>query len=468
MPTEIVKNEDGIYWDNTKISFFRKTNDQVDYLSPDEVECIKTDCGWECHISNSLKDTVLGIMIPVNDFELLVHDQPTDLYKSKRYYFNPEHELERLLKLKLKDLNEIGSPIVHFMGKDRVFSWSCPNECVISTFVNQYKWYINIEAHAWENLVFYLDESSNYLINLQRFPSVRKTVLMNETVSMDTIKRSLLAGHTPTRELKNPANVLQQAREIQAELTKFEIDSALIGSLARRLNSIAVNINDIDLMVENKEQLYRANSALGAFSDFVSITDNGARLKFKNTIVEICYDNYNILRGKNYLVQKHGLTYVDAEGLLWLYMINLFACNIDEHSDDYKNQIINALASLSQAQEIREFGVVPYAKEIPHYSSECFKLCEQLSTSIMKYFDIRINKPFTIRCFQNDSGYLFPIVNLGSQCDAEVVINFVPQIAIWKDISGQQLPIKVNPYQDFSVLHIPKVELPGVLECSTV
>lgn len=464
MPSTVITKDDGIYWNDTRISFLRKINNGFEYLTIKDINYVQTECGWEFHVSNSLEDAILGIMIPINS-ELLIYDRPADLYKSKRYYYSPARELERLLKINPKDVNKIQAPIIHLINKDRTYSWSCPNECLISTFVSQYQWYVNLEVHAWESLTFFLDESTNYLINMQRFPHSPSEILINETTSIKSMEQALLTGSRPRSLLNESHKIVQVVRELQLELLKHNFTSIIIGSLARRLNGIPVDVNDIDIMFLNKKELNNASLIMRTFSDTIQINEKNAKFKYQNYYVELCFDNYNILTGKNYTIQKHGLTYVDIEGLLWLYMINLLACNLDEHSDDYKNHVLNALVSIHQIHSTNEFRILPYAKEIPDYSKKCTELCTHLSLSEMKYVDVRINKPFTVRCFQKDHSFLYPIVNLGSKCDAEIAVNCLPHKSIWKDISGREEPLKADLYNGFSLIHISEVELPGVLEC---
>lgn len=461
--TEITTNQGEILWNAHPIQFFSKTPSNIDeYLNSNNIEIARSDCGWSFIIQNPA--TITGLMIPIGSFEVIICDTPIEMYKSKQHYYAPARELERILQFNIRDLNIIESPIVHFISDRISSSWSCPNECIISTFVHNYQWHINFVTIAQDSLTFFLDESSNFLVNMQRFPLERKEVLINETSSIHAMQRALLSGSTPRQRPNYSHDIIQKTRHIQLELTQHNIKSAIIGSLARRLNSIPVDVNDIDLMVSNKEELDKAINAVGSFTDVLKIQGNSAKFQHCDYTIELCCDNYNILPGKNNIVHRHGLTYVNIEGLLWLYMINLFACNIDEHSDDYKNHILNALCSLCEGRKLEE-SVIPYQGNMDDYSKRCFELCQQLSSAEMKYYDIRINKPLTIRCFQDSEKTMYPIVNLGSPCGAQVVINFVPKKAHWNDIKGRDMSVSIEPQNEFSIIRIPDVDVPGILEC---
>lgn len=448
------------------IAFFKKKPGQTEeYLDKKDIVIEKTDCGWMFRVPATDKPQILGIMIPTGSLDVVIGVTPLDLYKSKRYYYAPSRELERLLRLNAHDFNALESPIVHMIDNDKAFAWSCPNECLVSCFVHQYKWCINFEAITWgDHVTFFLDESINSLINLQRYPHRSKKVLINETTSLKSMQKALLTGAQPRRHPNHPHDFIRKARQIQLELSKRDLDSVIIGSLARRLNSVPVDINDIDLMVEDKDKLHRAIDVIESFTDRITLHDTHAKFKHEDCTIDICYDNYNILAGSNHIINQHGLTYLGAEGLLWLYMINLFACESGEHSDDYKDYVNNAIVSLCKTQT-GEFDIIPHGKTIPDYSKKCSELCLLLSEGQMEYRDIRINKPFLVRSFRKEDEFFYVIVNQGSCCDAELVIDQTPTTVTWQDISGETKIITPIPGQSFSIAHIPQIYLPGVVRC---
>lgn len=468
MKDHILIGDGAVTWDKNPILFFRKDTIKKDddYFSEKDITIQKTDCGWTFQLPAINKPDVLGMMIPAHLHEVIIDNNPLDLYKSKRYYYSPSRELERILKINPHDFNNMETPIIHMVNENEAFAWSCPNECIVSSFIYQHKWYVNFEAIAWEDkITFFLDCSSNMLINLQRYPPLKKEILINETTSLKEMQQALLTGSKPRDHPNHPHALIREARSVQLELKKRNLDSVIIGSLARRFNSVPVDVNDIDLMVRDKDQLHGAIDVLESFTDRISLHDSHAKFQHQNCTIDVCYDNFNILPGTDYIISKHGLSYLTTEGLLWLYMTNLFACEMDEHSDDYRNHVNNAITSLYRTHKFGEFDLIPYGSVIPDYSKICFKLCKTLSEAKLEYRDIRINKPFLIRSFRIEDNFFYSIVNLGSCCDAEVVIDQTPSEVIWSDISGEVKSIKPIHHQNFSVVNIPQVSFPGILQC---
>lgn len=466
MTDDLQISNEQILFQNHPIVFFKKTPGKADeYFTPKDITVEKTDCGWQFQIPAKSSPDVLGIMIPAYSLEVMIDNSPLDLYKSKQFYYSPSKELERIFNLNPHDLNDLKRPIVHMSNQDKAFAWSCPNECLISSFVYQYQWYINFKAVVWEDhMTFFLDQSTNYLVNLQRYSYQDEEVLINETTSLKTMQKALLTGTKPRSHPNHPHALIREARQVQLELQKRHLDSVIIGSLARRLNSVPVDVNDIDLMVRNKDQLHFAIDVLESFADRLSLHDMHAKFQHQDCTIDICYDNYNIMHSASY-VSKHGLVYLETEGLLWLYMINLFACEMDEHSDDYKDHVTNAIVSLHRTHKLGEFDLIPYGADIQNHSKKCFDLCQQLFEAKIEYRDIRINKPFLVRPYRKEDEFFYVIVNLGSCCDAEVVIDQIPDSAIWEDISGTKKTINLVPHDTFSIACIPQISLPGILRC---
>lgn len=465
---DIQINNDHISFQGNLISFFTKRVEQTEeYFTIQDIAIEETDCGWTFRLPATDSPQILGIMIPVGPLDVMIDTAPLDLYKSKKYYYSsPSREIERILQLNIHDLNNLEIPVVHMIDDDRAFAWSCPNECLISSFVHLHRWHINFEAITWENnLTFFLDKSTNALVNLQRYPHKPKEILINETTSLKTMQKALLAGAQPRSHPNHPHPLVREARQIQLELKKRHLHSVIIGSLARRLNSVPVDVDDIDIMVETKEKMSGAIDVLESFADRISLHDFHAKFEHQDYTIDVCYDNYNILSGAGHVISRHGLTYLGTEGLLWLYMINLFACEMNEHSDDYKDHVINAITSLHRTHKLGEFDLIPYGSVIPDYSQKCTDLCSLLSDTEMEYRDIRINKPFLVRPFKKDNEFFYVIANQGSLCDAELIIDQIPETVTWEDIAGNKATITPTAHQTFSVVRIPQISVPGILRC---
>ena len=461
MDSKITTSDNRILWDDHPIRFFKKVVHGDVYLKNNEIDIDQTDCGWSFKIT---VDTpcILGLMIPITSYEIIIVDMPVVLHKSKRFYCPRTRNLERLMKLKRFDVNYISIPVVHFTKDDKACSWSYEGECIISTFVAKSQWHLNLEVWSHGESTFFMDESSNFLVNLQRHPVPRGEVLINKTTSIRTMQRALLFGHKPRKNPNHTHDTIRMARGLQLELKKHKIDSIIIGSLARRLNAIPVDVEDIDLMIRDIDSMTEAINVLGSLADPLQKDS----FLYRDHIIDLCYDNYNNLPSKNYTITRHGLTYLSMEGLLWLYMINLFATELDEHSDDYRDHVVNALVSIQRNCSTGEFDILPYAKSIDDFSSVCYDWCETLSGAVQEYRDIRINKPLSIRCFRDRKKHFYPIINFGSICDAEIVIDVIPETATWQTPTEQTANVSFTPHDTFSVVNIPNVPALGLLTCT--
>ncbi|KKM61273.1 hypothetical protein LCGC14_1533350 [marine sediment metagenome] len=457
---------DAILWNKLPIHFFYKKRSKITYLSAIEVKASKMNCGYVFTINPPEQPDIIGIMMP-RIGEIIIDDFYLDHQTLQFYCPYGGDVLQKTHSLGRFDVPRIDTPIVHLIHENAAYAWSCPSECIITCgFQYQYESYINIEAVATLPYEFTLDISTNYLINLQRYPTSKKQFLINKYTPISTIKKAILNGGIPRSMPSNPDQIIESARILQQLIkSKDNIQSAIIGSLARRLNGINVDVNDIDLMCYSKQDAINTIDTLSNIANCRWAEDGRGLLNYNGINVDICYDNFNVLPGSNFARNRHGLSFIDVEGLILMYAINWIVLSQNQPTKIHQDHLGESIYSLLNSLPDSEYSIQIDNVEIHDYSDCCRKLLNLLQDAQLQYRDLRINRPFMARLFQEKDTHYITIINNGSVNDVRIIIDFLPKKATWQDITGNTQKAKIDLQEDFCIIYLDQIYLPGVLIC---
>ena len=463
-PDEIKSNQ--ILFFGKPLMFFVK-NEDISYLPLDDVLVEKTDCGYQFAIQRDSTE-IIGMMIPTVSSKILIDQKAVDPNRTKRYYY--QHDGNYFLQLYgfgKFDVDRIATPLVHFVKDGKTYSWSSPPECVISSFQHLYEPHINIETAASNEATFFLDVSSSHIVNQQRYKVERKEVLINEYSDVVHLKESLLYGHVPREVPNSPSDIMKTVRELQSSLTSQEVDSVITGSLARRLNNIAIDVHDIDLMVSTPDDVTKATSILDSSCDRVYIKDHRSKFMHNDLEIDVCFDNYNLLPASNFLVNRMELKFLSLEGLMWLYLMDLFAISRNEYTETYKDHVMRALYSISKGMPGRDIGIIPDIENMECYSQGFLEILQEMKDFTQEYRDVRISPPFDTRIYRKDNLFMLPVINQGSVNDVRIIVDFLPKKSEWTDVSGKKEIVEQELRENFVILHLKQIHLPGVIRCQS-
>lgn len=425
----------------------------------------KSDCGYILTFPHIKASDIIGLALSREAFSTVVIDERDIIsFKNSKHYYKKDGYLLKDGFINSDQVNSCSRPIAHLVGDTQTYSWSTPSECVISLYNDNYKPYVRFECIAYSNHQFFLDISSHYLINCQRYPLDRPTMLLNSYSGKHHVKQALLLGAIPRGPIK-PDAAIKQTQDIQRELRSRNIESVLIGGLARRLNGIIADVTDIDLMTKDIEQFERASQVISNFADEVQATDKYKTFLLSNTKIDLSYDNFHVLPGFAFTIQRHDISYLSLEGLWILYSTNLMQTRFEEHTEDYTRHIEDCLFSICSSMDVREYMIRPM-KDCKGLGERCCDLCEMMVESKMLYSDVRINQPFQVNGFLGSDILYCPIVNLGSPQKAQIILPQKIKSVTLHALSGNELcSAKLIHETAFSIIRTGIIQHGALLVC---
>lgn len=471
------KQDDVVLFNGHPIYFFIKTQNCESYISTDQIKIEPTDCGYELSFPHEPGD-VIGINVPslglkkrIGNELKYIPDHVDDFY----YYTNGDSyglsELHNIGKSRFVD-----SPIVHLIDKDVSYSFSSSStENIFSFFDMSYEPYFNIISASDGQCKFFVDISSNYLVNLQRHKIEPGSILINSFSNLQDISFAIFYNKQIRQSPDFHPEMIQKTREIQKILKENGFLSVIYGSLACRLNGIQIDVSDVDLLIEgDSKNCIKAASVLSEVADLKIVNDKRVDLEYNGLSFDLSWDRYQFFDEYKYFVFRDGLCYLELTGMLWINLMCKYS--IDKYYEmrfkQQKNEknLYACMAKLNMQNASSKYGVCSYQEQefqivrqcIPHAISLCSKL--NLATPI--YEDIRINDPFQINAFQLDNIKHICIVNNGSLQPARVVVPNIVHRATWRDVSGKILNIlNIEKHDTFSIIYLNNIFYTGILSC---
>ena len=434
------------------------------YLQPGDVFMQQRDSGASFRLRASEPVTMVipchgGRVIVGDEFETINLNVVTNFYCS-----GPTQLIDRT------DCASISAPIAHILLPDYVWSCSVFGECRISCFKSAYEQYLSITGIPdVDHITFDLDVTTNYRVALQRTGVQPKTLFHYNGLSRAQVEYALLHGARLQRAFPDVIVNVQHARQLQEVFSKHDLFSVITGSLARAINGQSCQVRDIDLMFKTKYAMQQASAILIDLGYQMTLTD-AKRIEMRRAqdIVDLSYDNYNLLTMPYHLRQTDGLRFLDAEGLLWIALLSAHEWFTNQTRIGYPQ---NQQALYDCTRHAYHFGLPcssTIGEEIRQFDEHfinCERLCDALFKEKQMFVDTRINEPFRVNTFGDQTHRLYSIINKGTVADLRLVTDFLPDSAEFEDISGKSITGRIEKKGIFSLIFLDGVDLPGVLRC---
>ncbi len=451
------KNEQWFEIDGFNISFMRiNCSGDLLHFPVEDVILRKTDCGYSFEVYYSGTVTML---VSCCGEHLLVDDniKEVNLDLTTEYY----HRITDTYVETAEYMTPISRPIIHCV-KDRVFSFSTPSECIIQCFLYDYQPAFSIETTNQECSKFLIDIASNYLLNLQRYKTNRGAIYLEDHIDVKQMAEILYYAYDIIPKSIIPIELMNTAKRVQKILKDEGVFSVIFGSLANILNGLDVQVRDIDLMFTSKD-MRKARDVLVNHGEIIEDTDFRSRIKIDDCKVEVSYDRFKLLSPLRHICTENGLTYFNVHGLLLICLMSFYRLHRETHVFDYTTK--------AERQSYRAYRLLdpePDTTILPGIQEDKFRsifleLLDKLHHAEMAYYDVRINRPFSLQCYKDENVMLLPILNRGSSQNARIIVPKNPIKATWRDISGHVEEIKCESHEDFTILFVSDLWLPGVL-----
>lgn len=454
---KIVQHNNYFELDNIKIMFFYKTRfGGEQYISGNDIEFESNEYNAKFLVKSS---GTIGMMVYNFKGNLLADDclNYVDPKISQQFVNTENHIVEGSI--------QIDRPIMNCISEKETYSFSSPNEVVITTFQYGFEPAFNIIGEYADTATFYIDKSTNYLVNLQRYPVDPKEKIFHKYCDIKEMGECLYKGYVLAEDIQNPQDKTLVANEILS-ITKCGV---IVGSLAGFLNGMPIHANDVDIMFDNKEQMREAaNNVCAQLGCTISEqTEFRIRIKYKDTLLEFGYDRFNLLKEPKHIRIYKDLKYLDMEGILQMCLITHYRLYRSSHVDQYHNkvsaQIFRYMTYMNPYFIYEDETIMPNV--FPEKYFGFFKeLLGKINKSKLEYLDVRVNSPFRIKCFSEDNLWHMPIANLGSPNDARIICPPIKS-AKWRDITGRVEEVEYQDHDNFSIIFVDKIDFPGILTC---
>jgi len=255
---------DGKYYFLNNIPIHIYANDYIlsanrYYLSIDKVKIHNTDCGY-LFIINSVGCQSVTMVIPTCNRKIIVGDgyEYLDPVITHKFYYNGFTSL-----LNSEKTSRCYSPIVHLIQDDDAWSCSVFGECLISCCRDMYEQYIEITGIPNnESISFYIDQSSNYKINLQRQNIDNRVIQYHNSLDINEMKSAIYHGAKLEQITFDIETMIKDVQYVQSLFDKVDLYSVITGSFAEQLNGINCIVNDCDFMFKNKTSIMYAEAIL--------------------------------------------------------------------------------------------------------------------------------------------------------------------------------------------------------------
>lgn len=434
------------------------------YVGVNDVFVQHHDGGVSFRLRSSEPTTMV---VPCHSGQIIVGDDFEPLNRnvvSNFYYAGPTSLLSR------DDCAEISAPYAHIVFSEKAWSCSVFGECRIACFKSNFEQYVSLTGIPdVDHITFHIDATTNYRVSLARMGVQPKTVSYSSGLSRSQVEYALLHGAKVRRAYPDVTINIAQARALQSSLNSHELYSVITGSLARALNGQSCAVRDVDLMFKTKYAMQHAALILKDTGyEVVGSSEKRIQLQREQELVDLSWDNYNLLTMPHHVRENDGLRYLDAEGLLWIALLSAHEWFFNKSRIGYPQ---NQQALYDCTRHAFQRGLPcssVIGEEIIHYDaylSNCEQLCDELSHETQLFVDTRVNEPFRANTFGDQTHRLYSVVNMGTVSDLRLVTDFIPTTAEFEDIAGRKIVGEIEKQEGFSMIFLKGVDLPGVLRC---
>jgi hypothetical protein len=408
------------------------------------------------------------LVVPCFDGEVFVGDEyePVDTNRVSEWYSPGPTEL-----MAGSTASRIYAPFLHVVS-DNVFSYSVFGECLISCFQQAYEEYASLTGVPHEGFItFYLHATENMKVALGQF-GVRPREPRIFPYSMDRNEMESCIYYGTPMELVEPNadKLIDVARMAQGLFARANLDSIITGSLAQYLNNQDCFVQDIDIMLRDRPSMVHAAEILNNYKFERTINEEKWIRMEGDAIIDLSYDNHNVMTMRWHRRESHQLVFMDSEGLMWMSLVALYECYRNKDPQMARRVSRSLFEMTAYAFDRRQpcNSVVGLETQLlEQYRAKCIELANQLSQYHLLFKDTRVNKPFRVNCFgENETTRHYAVINLGLKANLRLVTDFIAETAMWIDISGEQKVARIEKHDGFSMIFVDELLWPGVLTCT--
>lgn len=488
----------------------RVTDKDFTYETLDYVDINETDIGYILKVKK--RDCFISMMVPISNEKIIMGNKPyyCNLNRTEQYVYS-KSELNSVNTFLRNEINnekntpELEYPIAHLVNDEMVYSFSTGNtEALFTIYRHNYLPYIQILTYGFkddDHTTFFIDRSSNYLINLKRFEQNKlKPIHINSYTNLHDMKLALYQQ----RDIYHRAEVadkIELAKRVQRFLEDLGIRSCLVGSGSLKMNDMDVNVDDIDLLIEPKDaqKLEDAkNAILNEFnvtnSEIISnpSPDNYASniaFSFLVNGVKVEIDGYDYQRiltdGHSFYedrikkVDGICVSKLEYQFLCWLILEQdakrsefsveyatyrnenlLKIVRYFQYSDNYDGELFHRSLFTKNADRYFEY--------VKDYTDRFIELYSYIKNSRKSYIDVRINDPFFVNAYESENSYQLVVYNSGSSNKARVIFPFEITECLWMDLEmNENCNVNFDYDGNITIIYLPETKSIGLLQIKT-
>ncbi len=302
----------------------------------------------------------------------------------------------------------------------------------------------------------------------QNNPRTIQSINITEFINKQTMQKVLFGGWK-INDIDGPSEyLLNITRRMQELLHRNSIRTCIVGSMAMHLHGIRTNVLDIDILTNRKSSLQKIVNILQKEECDLSIVQDpkgemsSLRIILPDGQIDITYVNrFDWLNG---IDDINGFRVIKKEHLLFMKLVKDFERNILT-PDLSKNKNVSAILSLMHAFSP---WLYPFLDEyLSHdYMPRFYHLYKELQDGQWYEHTVSVNQPFICNAFIKGKIILIPVINTGTESEANVSISDEINKAIWMPLeSSDDTQCQIDHSGGKTNVHIARVESLGLLTC---
>lgn len=342
---------------------------------------------------------------------------------------------------------------IHFYKGSEVCSFILDHKASVSFGYSDFNFCAFIDIRSSTDITMSIETSQSWFWNMRNFNISREPIYLVDIVLDSDLFSTLLYGRKIITDYPDPIQLLQCASMVQKILQQHDIVSILIGSLAEHINGIKCSVGDIDLMVQTESDVQRAKEVIESNASF-------------DSKIDISYDNYNILNGKNALFdEKFDVTYMNNDGLLIMSLLKYYEVQNNPYLVYNKNA--QSVARCMSHGRNTKLLHNPFVNQKRYNTSALLSIASRLCLS--KFYHCKIScEPscFKATVFrENDQSILCPVICNGPNTPFKLSIPFSVDRAHWISVDGTSSDCRLYKSLHHTEITLKQTNLPGVIEC---
>ncbi len=402
----------------------------------------------------------IGVMWPIFSKEVFFGNEmlPTDNHRVQAYH---------------KDVADCFVPAAHQTSKRSCLSTFATGDPVFHLFNHNYKRQCNVVGKGTSDVkfdvTFLASESKRRSLSwwYERKGFTRGRVYVPEYIDKGSMQRIIYNGHEIVSPKTVKTRLLDFVKIIQNKLTKKDISTCIIGSMAMHLQGVKINVVDTDMMLESKAKLDQAIELLKddyevKISEDPKWSECSAKIIAEDGHVDLCYLNrFDWEHGRDkirdfYVMNKPNLLLMKLTGE---YERNTILPGF--HLLERKNYA----AIMSLMYHARPFLYPFFDDYLCHHKNGRFRQLQKIVTDAeWSRVEFTVNDPLLANAFAAPKQIVMPVINPGDKTHCKITIGKEFKYAKWLSLEQDTDEMCETSIQDNSTtIEIKDVVDLGVL-----